>query len=113
MRFPFGESVILHRFKENSRNAHGQLTKVFHPDETVPRVAVAPSRSDEPSDGLAERTVSMVSLYVEPGLNVKPQDEITVRGQRFGVDGAVAGDWVSPFTGWTPGAEIRLKRVTG
>ena len=46
-------------------------------------------------------------------MGVSPEDEMTVRGERFRVDGAVSGDWVNPFTGRNPGAEIRLKKVTG
>ena len=113
MRFSHGEAVVLHRFKEHFRNAHGQTSKVFHPDEPVQRVAVAPAFAAEPSNGVTERTITQASIYVEPGLGVGPLDEVTVRGQRLGVDGTISGDWVNPFSGWSPGAEVRLKKVTG
>lgn len=113
MKFPFGEQIILHRFESNVRNAHGQLSKVFHPDELVERVAVAPSFVAEPVDGVSERAVTKLAIYVAPGLGVGPLDEVTVRGERFAVDGPVSGDWKNPFNGWTPGAEIRLKKVAG
>lgn len=113
MRFPFGERVVLHRFKESIRNPSGQTVKVFHPDEAVERVAIAPYRTVERPDGITERVIELPAIYVSPGLGVKPLDEVTVRGARYAVDGAISGDWVSPFTGWSPGAEIRLKRVTG
>ena len=113
MRFPFGETVVLHRFKENGRNPQGYPVKVFYPDETVEKVAVAPYRTVERPDGITERVIELPALYVPPGLNVKPEDEATVRGERYAVDGGVSGEWVNPFTGWAPGSEIRLKRVTG
>lgn len=113
VRHPFGEAVILHRFKEHSRNAHGQTTKVFYPNETVNGAAVAPYGVTEPDDGLAERVTFDLKVYIGPGMGVSPEDEMTVRGERFRVDGAVSGDWVNPFTGRNPGAEIRLKKVTG
>lgn len=113
VRHPFGESVVLHRFKEHHRNAHGQAIKVFHPDEPIDGVAVAPYGQTEPEDGLSERSTHAVKAYVGPGVGVTPADEITVRGVRFAVDGAVSGDWANPFTGRTPGAEIRLKKVVG
>lgn len=113
MRHPHGDTVVLHRFKENVRNAHGQLTKVFHPDEVVEKVAVAPSFVAEKAGGVAERVITQPTIYVGPGLGVGPLDEFTVRGERFGIDGAISGDWVNPFTGLTPGAGVRLKKVTG
>lgn len=113
VQHPFGELVVLHRFKEYSGNAHGQTTKVFHPDETIEGAAVAPYGPAEPADGLSERATYELRVFVGPGLGIGPEDEMTVRGRRFNVDGAVSGDWVNPFTGDTPGAEVRLKDVTG
>lgn len=112
-KYPFGESVVVHRFKESIRNAHGQSVKVFHPDELVSRVAVAPRSTAEPDNGISERVIYPMSLYFEPGFALSALDEVTVRGERFAIDGGVSGEWVNPFTGWAPGSEIRLKRVTG
>src|SRR5690625_8048840 len=81
VQHPFGESVVLHRFKEYSGNAHGQTTKVFHPDETIEGAAVAPYGPAEPADGLSERATYELRVFVGPGLGIGPEDEMTVRGQ--------------------------------
>lgn len=103
----------MHRFKEFSRNTLGQTVKVFHPDVLVEGVAVAPYQVSEGEAGLSERVVSRVVIYVDPSVGVAASDEVTVRGERLAVDGDASGGWVSPFTGWSPGSAVTLKRVTG
>lgn len=113
LRHAFGEPIILHRFKELSRNQLGQTMKVFHPDVVVNNVAVAPYQVSENASGLSERVESRVVIYVDPEIQISSSDEVTVRGNRLTVDGDASGDWVNPFTGWSPGAAVTLKRVTG
>jgi len=112
MRFPFGEQITVHRHTGEQRNAHGKVTKTFT-DETVQRVAVAPYQVAEPSDGGREQITTRFSIYLSPGAGISPLDEVTVRGVRCEVDGAVSGEWVNPFNGWAPGSEVRLKEVAG
>ncbi len=111
--FGHGESVVLHRYLGQIRNASGQTVKQFADDMSVHGVAVAPGGGSEPSQGLSYRVVSKMTIYVPSSVSISPQDEVTVRGKRYGVDGDASGGWVSPFTGWSPGSAVTLKRVTG
>lgn len=113
MRFPHGESVTLHRYAGQARNAHGQVVVSWHPDEVVPGVAVAPGSSVEPRDAGSYRVVTQMTLYMPPGVTVDPRDQITVRGVRYGIEGDMSGEWRNPFTGWSPGSAVTLKKVSG
>jgi hypothetical protein len=113
MRFPHGDTVILHRFAGTTRNAHGQTVTAWAPDESVPRVAVAPGSSTEAAAGGSSTVVTQLTIYLPPGVTVSAQDQVTVRGERYSVDGDKSGEWVNPFTGWSPGSALALKRVTG
>lgn len=108
--FGHGESV-LHHVATTSRNAVGQTRTTHAAPVEVPGCAFAPESTQEPRDGTQVRTVSTAKLYVPPGLVVQPSDEFTVRGVRYAVEGD-PGQWVNPFTGWAPGAEIKLRRVS-
>ena len=111
MIFDHGETVILHRFVRDDFNAHGLAVPVFA-DEDLLGVAFAPMGGQAPDDGVAERVRWDAAIYVPAGAGISERDEVTVRGRRFRVV-VPSGDWVNPFTGWAPGAEVKLRAVTG
>jgi hypothetical protein len=51
-------------------------------------------------------------VYLPAGTVVGAIDAVQVAGQTYEVDGS-PNDWQHPLTGWRPGVEVRLKRVTG
>ena len=108
--FGYGETAQLHR-ATTTRNSVGQTVAGFADPETLEGVGFAPESTQEPRDGTQIRVVSTAKLYVDPGYGIAAGDEITVRGHRFAVEGNGDDDWVNPFTGWSPGAEIMLRRV--
>ncbi|UUX60171.1 hypothetical protein [Glutamicibacter halophytocola] len=112
MFFKFGETITVHRFSGEQANGHGKVKKLFT-DEQLGHVAVEPYQVAEPSDGGREQITTRFSIYLSPGAGITPLDEVTVRGVRCEVDGAVSGEWVNPFNGWAPGSEVRLKEVAG
>ena len=112
-RHPRGESVILHRHGGQTRNAHGQVVVTWAPDEVVSGVAVAPGSSTEPADGGSHMVVTQMTIYVPPSVSVSAQDQVTVRGVRWAVDGDMSGQWANPFNGATPGSAVALRRVNG
>ncbi len=75
--------------------------------------AFAPGSSTEDTDRKAQVTTT-ATLYVPPGSPaVTAQNKLRLPG---GLVWEVAGSpspWASPLTGWAPGAEIQIKRVTG
>lgn len=80
--------------------------------------AVAPSSGANLSGTSAEdnnnRTAVIVGLqlYLPAGTDIRSSDRVVVRGETFEVEG-IPGDWRSPFTGWRPGVEVALIKVSG
>ena len=73
--------------------------------------AVAPRSSSELTDPGRLAVIVGLTVYLPAGSVVSPQDRMLVRGDLYEVDGE-AGVWVSPFTGWSPGVEVALRRVS-
>jgi hypothetical protein len=80
---------------------------------TIAGGAFAPGSSTEDTDRKAQ-IVDRAVLYAPPGSTpVTDQNKLRFPG---GVIWEVDGTplpWSSPLTGWTPGAEIHIKRVRG
>lgn len=111
--FGSGETVIHHRFLGLVRNAHGKTVPSFAEPVDVFGVGVAPGAGAEPAQGMSYRVVGKMTIYTPSGVIIGPQDEIEVRGVRYGVDGDASGAWNNPYTGSSFGSAVALKRVTG
>lgn len=112
-RHPRGETVQHHRYTAGVRNSHGQVVPGFEPPVDIAHVAVAPGSSNEPASGADQRVITQWSIYIPAGASAAPQDEFTVRGRRFKVDGDMSGEWAHPRSGNRPGSLVTLKVVTG
>ena len=53
-----------------------------------------------------------LSVLMPPGSDVLATDRVTARGDEYEVDGNPT-NWVSPLSGFSPGVEVLLKRITG
>lgn len=109
MSFPFGETVTVHR--RASRDDFGrQPSENTH---TIDNVAIAPRRSAETNSPTRNTVVTGLTAYMPFDANVRASDVI----ERFdGTKWNVIGEplrWRSPLTGWQPGCEVELERVTG
>lgn len=51
------------------------------------------------------------TLLAPPGSDIVPTDRVKLGGLTYQVKG-LPTDWNNPFTGWAPGIEVRLERVT-
>jgi hypothetical protein len=80
-------------------------------ETTIEDCAFDPGGSTELVQG-QDMVITQPTLYVPAGTVVDSYAAFLINGQKFEVDGS-PNDWSSPFTGWTPGVAIRLKRVTG
>ena len=116
-----GESVLWHRcVGTGRRDPYNRKVREFAPPEeirTVPPEAfrdllVAPGSSSEPAQRMSYRVVIQMTLFLAANPGIGPLDQITVRGQRYDVDGD-PGDWGTGFTDWDPGIEVRLRKVLG
>jgi hypothetical protein len=112
---PHGETVTLHRSgvtgqDEYGNDVYGLVDIPIHGCAVWPRSS---SRQGTSEDNDARFTViSGLNVLVPPGVEVTPTDEMTVRGERWEVDGE-PGRWRSFFTGREAGTELALRRVTG
>lgn len=111
--FDHGDAVTWHRFTGGGVDDYGDPAPGGFQDVDLPGAGFAPESTEEPRDGASQRVVSQAKLYLTEPIDYSSQDEFTVRGVRFEVEGASMGGWSNPFTGWAAGQEIMLKRVTG
>lgn len=109
MTHPFGITVTV--LGETSRTVHGDRTQASV--GVIERCAFAPGGSTEDNDQRAQVTATG-TLYVPPStVPITAQSRIQLPdGTVWLVDG-VPQEWKNPFTGWYPGREIQLRRVTG
>jgi hypothetical protein len=111
--FEHGDAVRWHRYTEGGVDEYGDPAPGGFEDVDLPGAGFASESTVEPRDGASQRVVSEAKLYLSEPIDYGAQDEFTVRGARFGVEGDSAGGWSNPFTGWAAGQEILLRRVTG
>lgn len=109
MTFPFGETVTIHR--RAPRDDYGQqLPATTH---TVDGVAIAPRRASETNSPSRNTVVAGLTAYMPFDADVQAADVIErFDGTKWNVIGAPLR-WRSPLTGWKPGCEAELERVTG
>lgn len=110
--FGHGETITVHRAVVG-RNRLGQTTTTYVDETPAAPCAFAPESTQEPRDGTEIRVVSTAKLYLPPTIApLGPADEVSVRGHRYAVEGDDSGElWINPFSGWTPGSEVKLRRV--
>lgn len=110
MSYPFGKTVTLVGRVKTSTDSDGNdvLTSTLTTLERCPFWWGTTTEQTQARD-----TVTSDATVILPvDTDVSAVDAVTVDGQTFQVDG-VPMPWESPFTGWEPGIEVRLRRVTG
>lgn len=109
--FPFGITVTVQRPPDES-NRYGDVTYVDH--HTIDGCALAPRYSTEDNNNRTSVIVGF-SLFGPPQEGddrVFATDRVkTPDGNVYRVTGESA-DWLHPITGWHPGFEAALERVT-
>lgn len=75
-------------------------------------VAIGPSSTTELTTEDRQQLVTSMSLYGAQGLDVLPADRIRARSGLWDVVGEEQL-WSNPFTGWDPGSEYQIRKVTG
>lgn len=110
MTFPFGETATLHTRSGTADDALGVRQSTWT-DTVVAGCFLDAGGSIEVVQGQDQVTTQPV-LYMPAGTAVTPVDQITVRGDRYEVDGS-PNSYVQPWTGWVPPVAVKLKLVTG
>lgn len=107
--FPFGITVKINR---SVQNKFGDITRTYH--HSIDGCMLAPRYSTESTENRTSVIVGF-SLFGPPqdgDSRVFATDEVeTPDGLKWRVVGEAA-EWVSPFTGWRPGFEAAVERVT-
>lgn len=109
--FPFGITVEVER---GTRNEHGDVN--YAVTHSIEGCADAPRASTEVNEN---RTTVIVgkTLYGPYGADLRFDDRVVLPGtaprkeRTWRVIGEI-GNWRNPFTGWTPGFEVALERVS-
>jgi hypothetical protein len=108
VKLPFGETITVRRPGGTDQRGDPEPATTH----TVTDCAFAPRASTEAVDR-RDTVVIGITLYAPPDADIQPTDQIVrADGTVWEVDGE-PGDWLTPFTGWHPGLQIALKRVTG
>lgn len=107
MRFHYGITVTL-LLQVEDRFGDETTTEVG----TITDCGWAPRTSTEDEDGRSQVIRGRV-LYAPAGSGITAQHRVRFPdGSVWRVEGDI-GPWRSPFTGWAPGDEVQLERVTG
>lgn len=106
----YAGSVTIHRRAVTGQDSYGNDIYA-DVDALVGVVAFAPGASSEVTQG-RDTITTQPTVYLPAGTVVDGISAVTAGGVRYDVDGN-PNAWRSPFSGWAPGIEVRLKAVTG
>lgn len=97
------EQVTRHR--GGGRDENGELIEAT--DAPLTAIAVAPRGGSESAERARDGETIACTVYFVPGTDVVNSDELTVRGERFGV---IVNDWLLEGRG---GLEVLCTRGQG
>lgn len=108
--FPFGITVTVQRPVEGAITRHGDTVYADHHD--IEGCAMAPRYSNEDNTNRTS-VITGFSLFGPPGSDILAIDRVrTPDGNIYRVVGEAAHWGPHPMTGWAPGFEAALERVT-
>lgn len=108
--FPHGEQLTWRRFSPAAEDDYGNIIPGDYVDEELTGAFAPESTQGQDSD---YRVVSDAKIYLRATIPFSSRDRFIVRGVEYAAIGDSAGGWKNPFTGFVPGQEILLRRVTG
>lgn len=114
MNFPNPITITVHHREINATGDY-TITDSFTVDGCAISISVGRTarRSFEEETYESDQVRSDVILYAPPGSDVRSSDTVTVPdGTEWAVWG-IPAEYASPFTGWRPGLQVRLRRYTG
>ena len=113
--FAYGESIIRIRRTMVEDPYSGELTQGRWEDANellIEGAAVAASSTTEQASPNRQMVITSMSVYGPSGMDVLPEDRIRDSRGLWDVTGENFA-WRNPFTGWTPGDELPVRRVIG
>jgi len=109
---PVAEYVQHAAFSAGAEDAHGNLTDSWGAAKKVGIYAFDPGSSSEPRLPGQDRVVTEPTLYLPSDVVFGQQDQVTVRGNLYQVDGETR-EWVHPSDPSRRANVATLRRVTG
>lgn len=111
MDFAYGETVTI--IRAPGVDQYGDPIPGDPMRIDIPGCAIAPRPLGETSERGRQGVIVGYTIYLPAGSPaILHTDQIEVRGAVREIDGEPA-EWVSPFTGWTPGVEVAVKGGEG
>jgi hypothetical protein len=104
-----GETVVAYR---EQRNRVGDVARVD--EQVIEGVVLAPRTSSEAGGDMRTATVRTGMTAYLPDVSGLTASHRIVRadGSVWRVSGTPA-EWTNPFTGWEPGVQVEIDRVSG
>ena len=93
-------------------DAYGEPIPSTRTGGDITGCAIAPRMSTEPTERGRQGVIVGLTVYAPAGSDILSTDSLMVRGHSYLVEGEPA-EWVSPYTGWTPGLEVAIRRAVG
>lgn len=114
MQFPFAVTVTVHHRTVNVTGDYTITTSYSLPGCAI---SISVGRTSRRSFEFESFERDMIRgdciLYAPPGSDIQSTDVVDLPdGTQWSVWGYTA-DYASPFTGWNPGLQVRLRRFTG
>ncbi len=114
MQFPFAVTVTIHH---RAVNETGDYTVTDSYQLAGCAISISVGRTSRRSFEFETSDSDLIRgdcvLYTPPGSDVRSSDTVTLPDATVWSVWGYAADYASPFTGWRPGMQIRLRRFTG
>lgn len=112
--FAHGETVILHRKTiVSDPDSFYQDEEEVVEDIPLDNAGLFFDKSSEQYTDGNGRVITNLTVKLGKSVSITSQDEMTVRGTRYTVDGDSSGDQINPLTGTFFGCTIQLRGVNG
>lgn len=105
-----GETVTWHHRVDSGQRDRYNKPILTPTDTSLSNVLVAPNLGDEVTGDDQNTSNTRTTLYFEARVGIDPDDEFTVRGNRYKVFSSEA-DWSTGMSEWDPGSVVQLSRT--
>lgn len=112
MSLPTPFTIGVKSYVSGSVDRYNNPTESWSASVDVPVYGIAPTSSDEPFEVGRNAVITELSVLAPVGTAIGPKDRVVIDSDEYEVDGDIA-DWSKGPFSWSPGIEIRLKKVTG
>lgn len=114
MQFPFGVTVTVHH---RAATVTGDYEVTDSYDLPGCAISISVGRTSRRSFEYESSERDLIRgdcvLYAPPGSDIRSSDTVTLPDTTVWSVWGYPAEYASPFTGWRPGLQVRLRRFTG